>query len=136
LPFHENHLCQASESALPLFCTLWPTWNHRKTLNLTQSSTLMRCFRCSNHCSFLNSLIKDARKKQQSPNSHHFLKIYFQLKFSSPLLSLLLKILEQQWQPPWFLHTTLFTININDLNCWKDWTLICNCCSNYSINFS
>ena len=100
-------LCQASESTLHLFCTLWPTWSHRKTLNLMQSSTLMRCFRCSNHCSFLYSLIKDARKKQQSQNSHHFLKIYLQLKFSSPLLSLLLKLLEKK---KW--HTTLWALFI------------------------
>ena len=35
---HGHHSCQASESALRLFCTTWPTWNNRKRLNLTQSS--------------------------------------------------------------------------------------------------
>ena len=53
LSLHENHSCQASESAVRLFCT---TWNNRKTLNLTQSLILMWRFRCSCLRSFLNSL--------------------------------------------------------------------------------
>ena len=56
LPLHENHSYQASESALRLFCTTRSKWNNRKRLNLTQSSILMWCFRCSCRCSFLNSL--------------------------------------------------------------------------------
>ena len=39
-----------------LFCTTWPTWNHRKTINLTQSSILMWRFRCSSRRSLLNYL--------------------------------------------------------------------------------
>ena len=58
LPLHENHSCQASESALRLFCTTWSTWNNRKRLNLTQSSILMWSFPCTCRRSFLNSLIK------------------------------------------------------------------------------
>ena len=53
----KRHWCQANESAPRLFCTTWPTWNNRKTLNLTQSSILMWRFRCSSRRSFLNSLL-------------------------------------------------------------------------------
>ena len=56
LPLQENHSCQASESALRLFCTTWPTWNGRKTLNLTQISLLMWRFRCSRRRGILKSL--------------------------------------------------------------------------------
>ena len=49
--------CQASESAPRLFCTTWPTWNNRKTLNLTKSSILMWRLCCSSRRSFLNSLL-------------------------------------------------------------------------------
>ena len=38
LPLHENNSCQASENALRLFCTAWPTWNNR--LNFAESSIL------------------------------------------------------------------------------------------------
>ena len=56
LPLHGNHSCQASESTLRLFRTTWPTWNHRKTLNLTQSSIWMWRFRCSSCRSFLRTV--------------------------------------------------------------------------------
>ena len=46
-PLHENHSCQASERALCLFWTTWPTWDHRTTLHQTQSSILIRRFHCS-----------------------------------------------------------------------------------------
>ena len=55
-----NHFhCQASESALRVFCTTFSTWNNRQKLNLAQSSRfiLMRRFWCSSSRSFLNSLI-------------------------------------------------------------------------------
>ena len=54
LPLLANHSCQASESALRLCFTTWPTWNNRKTFNLRQSSILWR-FRCSSRRSLLNS---------------------------------------------------------------------------------
>ena len=54
LPLHDNHSWQARESAFHLFYTLWPAWNHRKTLNLTQSSIFMWLFRCSSRRCFLN----------------------------------------------------------------------------------
>jgi len=57
LPLHENHSNQASESPLPVFCTTWLTWNNHTTLNLTQSSILMRRFRCSRGRSTFNSLL-------------------------------------------------------------------------------
>ena len=38
------------------------------------------------------STIKDARKKQESQNSHHFPNVYFRVTFSLPLPSLLLKL--------------------------------------------
>ena len=56
LPLRENHSCYASESALRVSCTTWPTWNNCKTLNLMRSSSLMQGFRCSSRRSFLNSL--------------------------------------------------------------------------------
>ena len=62
LPLHEKLSCQASESALRLFCTMWPTCNNRKTLNIAESSILMRRFRCSSRRSFLNSF--------STPNVH------------------------------------------------------------------
>ena len=34
LPLHENHSCQASESALRLFCTTWPIKNNPKKIIL------------------------------------------------------------------------------------------------------
>ena len=51
-----NHSCQASESALRLFCTTWSTWNNRKRLNWAQSSILMWRFPWTCRRSFLNSL--------------------------------------------------------------------------------
>ena len=48
----------SKRSVLRLFCTVWPAWNNRKTLYLTQSSILMWRFRCSCRRSFLNSLVK------------------------------------------------------------------------------
>ena len=50
LPSNENHLDQASKSALQLFCTTRPT-------NLMQSYISMRCFGCSSCHSFFNSPI-------------------------------------------------------------------------------
>ena len=49
-PLNENHLGQASKSALHLFCTTRPT-------NLMQSSISMIHFGCSSCHSFFNSLI-------------------------------------------------------------------------------
>ena len=46
----------ARESVVRVFCTTWSTWNNRKRSNWTQSSILMRRFRCSCRRSFLNSL--------------------------------------------------------------------------------
>ena len=50
LPLNENHSCQASKSALHLFCTTRPT-------NLMQSSISMIHFGCSSCHSFFNSPI-------------------------------------------------------------------------------
>ena len=36
------------------FCTSWPTWNNRKTLNRTQRCILMWRFHCSSCCSFFS----------------------------------------------------------------------------------
>ena len=54
-------------------CTTRPTWNNRKPLDFTQSSSLLRRFRGSSHFSFLNSLIKTmstiARATSENVNS-------------------------------------------------------------------
>ena len=55
--FHDNNSCQANESAPRPFCSTWPTWNNRKTLNLTQSPILIWRFCCSCHRSILNSVL-------------------------------------------------------------------------------
>ena len=57
-------------------CTTRPTWNNRKPLDFTQSSSLLRRIRCSSHFSFLNSLIKTmstiARATSENVNSQLF----------------------------------------------------------------
>ena len=49
-------------------------------------------FCCRRRRGCLSSLIKNARKKQLSQNSHHFPNLYFQMTFSLPLPSLMLKL--------------------------------------------
>ena len=55
----------------PILYITWPTWNHRKTLNITQRSIFTWRFRCNRRRSFLNSLnIVNARAARCTLFSH------------------------------------------------------------------
>ena len=81
---HENHSCQASESALRLFCTTWSTWNNPKGRSLKQSSFLMWRFPWSCRRSFLNSLLAmmTAPSRQTSLENKHLRNCDYLISFA------------------------------------------------------
>ena len=92
LPFHKSHSCQINKSALHLLRITWQTCNNRKTVNPTQSSILMCCFRCWNRHRFLNSLLISGKKWDSEKNLEDiqcFLGILWDARYPWILLSLL-----------------------------------------------
>ena len=63
--YRKTILVKQAKLHFGLFCTTWPTWNNRRTLNLTESSILIGSFRL-NSCRTLLDSLKALRPKPEA----------------------------------------------------------------------